>query len=156
VAGSECDSERIEPLVQRLTRQGLERPDEAYLCAALAAALGAARTRALPGQGPALYLSTIELRLRLDRQVCSVTIVAAVCLDAHGARTLVDLEVGRSAAQTFWQGFLQVLAARGLADWPLTVLGDHAQVSDMVLRELVQSHAPNVSTLLTHQAAERR
>jgi putative transposase len=61
-----------------------------------------------------LYLDAFALKVRRDRRVQSVPVLAAVVVLADGQKQLVSLELCASESAAAWKGFVQDLDARGL------------------------------------------
>lgn len=73
-----------------------------------------------------LYLDAFALKVRRDKKVQSVPVLAAVAVLADGYKQLVSLELCASESTAGWKGFVQDLDQRGLRSPILCIIDGNA------------------------------
>jgi len=106
---------KVDALVQALGRTGLKKSAVSVVCAGLDERVTAFRQRPLTGPYPYVWLDAQYLKVPEGDRVVSLAYVVATGVNGDGDREVLGCDVGPSAAEAFWTGFLRDLTARGLS-----------------------------------------
>lgn len=71
---------------------------------------------------PVMYLDAIVVRVRIDRAVERVPVMAALGVDSHGRKELLSIALYAGESWAAWRGFLEGLVRRGVGLPELVVI----------------------------------
>jgi len=104
---------------------GISKSQVSRLCEGLDAEVERFRSRPLTGGYPYLWLDATYLKVRQNGRVVSLAVVIAIAVNALGVREVLEVDVGPSEDECFWQQFLRGLVARGLSGVRLVTSDAH-------------------------------
>src|SRR3979411_1596399 len=115
----------VDDLVKAMGMSGISKSQVSRLCEEIDQRQKAFPDRPIEGDWPYLWIDATYGKVRQAGRIVSVAVIVAVGVNADGRREVLGLDIGPSAAETFWTGFLRKLARRGLRGGKLGISEAH-------------------------------
>jgi transposase-like protein len=100
---------------------GVSKSQVSRLCEEIDARVKVFLDRPLEGGSPYVWLDATYVKVRRNHRIVSVAAIVAIGVNADGRREVLGMDIGLSAAETFWTGFLRKLRRRGLRGVTLVI-----------------------------------
>ena len=126
----------VDDLVQAMGMTGISKSQVSRLCAEIDDKVKAFLGRPIEGDWPYLWIDATYVKVRQSGRIVSVAIIIAVAVNSDGRREVLGMDIGPSAAETFWTAFLRKLARRGLRGVKLVISDAHEGIKAAVAKVL--------------------
>ena len=124
----------VDDLVQAMGMSGISKSQVSRLCEEIDVRVKAFLDRPVEGDWPYLWIDATYIKVRQNGRIVPVAVIVAVGANADGRREAPGMQVGPSAAETFWTDFLRGLARRGLRGVKLVISDGHEGIKAAVAK----------------------
>jgi putative transposase len=126
----------VDDLVKAMGMSGISKSQVSRLCAEIDEKVKAFLSRPIEGGWPYLWIDATYVKVRQNGRIVSVAVIVAVGVNSDGRREVLGMDIGPSAAETFWSAFLRKLARRGLRGVKLVISDAHEGIKAAVSKVL--------------------
>ncbi len=126
----------VDELVQAMGMSGISKSQVSRLCGEIDEKVQTFLARPLEGDWPYLWLDATYVKVRQASRIVSVAVIVTIGVNGDGRTEVLGMDIGPSAAETFWTEILRKLAHRGLRGVKLAISDAHEGLKAAITRVL--------------------